>query len=91
MSHCTGLSLACFFECALFDVRTAASVVGDMMESNKSRISAVQPSTISRSTLWHMGLINKVDLVCLSPVGYGVWLTFRALALRRSRTNRNVS
>ena len=32
-----------------------------------------------------MGLINKVDMVCLSPVGYGVWLTFRALALRRSR------
>ena len=27
-----------------------------------------------------MGLINKVDIVCLSPVGYGVWLTFRALA-----------
>ena len=36
------------------------------------------------STL-NMGLINKVDMVCLSPVGYGVWLTFRALALRRSR------
>ena len=32
-----------------------------------------------------MGLINKVDMVCLSPVGYGVKLTFRALALRRSR------
>ena len=32
-----------------------------------------------------MGLINKVDMVCLSPVGYGVSLTFRALALRRSR------
>ena len=32
-----------------------------------------------------MGLINKVDMVCLSPVGYGVQLTFRALALRRSR------
>ena len=31
-----------------------------------------------------MGLINKVDMVCLSPVGYGVKLTFRALALRRS-------
>ena len=29
-----------------------------------------------------MGLINKVDMVCLSPVGYGVSLTFRALALR---------
>ena len=28
------------------------------------------------------GLINKVDMVCLSPVGYGVSLTFRALALR---------
>ena len=27
-----------------------------------------------------MGLINKVDMVCLSPVGYGVKLTFRALA-----------
>ena len=24
-------------------------------------------------------------MVCLSPVGYGVLLTFRALALRRSR------
>ena len=24
----------------------------------------------------YMGLINKVDMVCLSPVGYGVWLTF---------------
>ena len=24
-------------------------------------------------------------MVCLSPVGYGVQLTFRALALRRSR------
>ena len=34
-----------------------------------------------------MGLINKVDMVCLSPVGYGVLLTFRALALRRSRQN----
>ena len=33
-----------------------------------------------------MGLINKVDMVCLSPVGYGDLLTFRALALRRSRT-----
>ena len=32
-----------------------------------------------------MGLINKVDMVCLSPVGYGVQLRFRALALRRSR------
>ena len=32
-----------------------------------------------------MVLINKVDMVCLSPVGYGVKLTFRALALRRSR------
>ena len=44
-----------------------------------------------------MGLINEVDMVCLSPVGYGVKLTFRALALRRSsllrrRANaRNVS
>ena len=28
-----------------------------------------------------MGLINKVDMVCLSPVGYGVKLTFRTLAL----------
>ena len=36
------------------------------------------------STL-NMGLINKVDMVCLSPVGYGVKLTFRALALRQSR------
>ena len=36
-----------------------------------------------------MGLINKVDMVCLSPVGYGVWLTFRALALRRSRRRAN--
>ena len=36
------------------------------------------------STL-NMGLINKVDMVCLSPVGYGVQLTFRASALRRSR------
>ena len=36
------------------------------------------------STL-NMGLINKVDMVCLSPVRYGVKLTFRALALRRSR------
>ena len=35
--------------------------------------------------LVNMGLINKVDMVCLSPVGYGVQLTFRALALRRSR------
>ena len=26
-------------------------------------------------------------MVCLSPVGYGVWLTFRALALRWSRLN----
>ena len=32
-----------------------------------------------------MGLINKVDMVCLSPVGYGVKQTFRVLALRRSR------
>ena len=32
-----------------------------------------------------MGLINKVDMVCLSPVGYDVQQTFRALALRRSR------
>ena len=23
-------------------------------------------------SLFHMGLINKVDMVCLSPVGYGV-------------------
>ena len=38
------------------------------------------------STL-NMGWINKVDMVCLSPVGYGVLLTFRALALRRSRLN----
>ena len=33
----------------------------------------------------YMGLINKVDMVCLSPVGYGVMLMFRPLALRRSR------
>ena len=32
-----------------------------------------------------MGLINKVDMVCLSSVGYGEKLTFRALDLRRSR------
>ena len=32
-----------------------------------------------------MGLINKVNMVCLSPVGYGVQLKFQALALRRSR------
>ena len=34
-----------------------------------------------------MGLIKlKVDMVCFLPVGYGVVLTFRALALaRRSR------
>ena len=38
-----------------------------------------------------MGLINKVDMVCLSPVGYGVQLTFRALALRRRANARNVS
>ena len=31
-----------------------------------------------------MSLINKVDMVCLSPVGYGVWVTFRALVLRRA-------
>ena len=28
------------------------------------------PSSISRNI--YMGLINKVDMVCLSPVGYGV-------------------
>ena len=39
----------------------------------------------------YMGLINKVDMVCLSPVGYGVWLTFRALALRRSRQSEQQS
>ena len=27
----------------------------------------------------------KVDMVCLSHVGYGVYLTFRALTLRRRR------
>ena len=32
-----------------------------------------------------MGLINKVDMVCLSPAGYGVQLRVRALALRRNR------
>ena len=26
----------------------------------------------SRSSIGYMGLINKVDMVCLSPVGYGV-------------------
>ena len=26
----------------------------------------------SRLSGLHMGLINKVDMVCLSPVGYGV-------------------
>ena len=26
----------------------------------------------SRVIRLHMGLINKVDMVCLSPVGYGV-------------------
>ena len=38
-----------------------------------------------------MGLINKVDMVCLSPVGYGVYLTFRALALRRPLALSSVS
>ena len=42
------------------------------------------------STL-NMGLINKVDMVCLSPVGYSVQLTFRALALRRSRLKQTIS
>ena len=27
---------------------------------------------IDSFTPLHMGLINKVDMVCLSPVGYGV-------------------
>ena len=40
---------------------------------------------IRAKPLLNMGLINKVDMVCLSHVGYGVQLTFRALALRRSR------
>ena len=31
-----------------------------------------------------MSLINKVDMVGLLPVGYGVWLTFQALTLHRS-------
>ena len=39
----------------------------------------------------NMGLINKVDMVCLSPVGYGVQLTFRALALRRSLLRRRAN
>ena len=27
---------------------------------------------LARQELQNMGLINKVDMVCLSPVGYGV-------------------
>ena len=27
---------------------------------------------LSNYSLFNMGLINKVDMVCLSPVGYGV-------------------
>ena len=26
----------------------------------------------AKRDFFHMGLINKVDMVCLSPVGYGV-------------------
>ena len=37
-------------------------------------VSSVSPS--SEQSAWastlNMGLINKVDMVCLSPVGYGV-------------------
>ena len=36
-----------------------------------------------------MSLIKKVDMVCLSPVGYGVKLTFLALALCQSRLRRS--
>ena len=39
-------------------------------------VSSVSPSSEQTGELWastlNMGLINKVDMVCLSPVGYGV-------------------
>ena len=40
-------------------------------------VSSVSPSSEQIGELWanhclNMGLINKVDMVCSSPVGYGV-------------------
>ena len=48
-----------------------------------SSVGQLQAEMIGRPGL--LGLWIFVDMVCLSPVGYGVQLTFQALALRRSR------
>ena len=61
------------------DTPQAAHVEGHSKTSFEKNCFSAWASTLN------MGLINKVDMVCLSPVGYGVQLTFRALALRRSR------
>ena len=36
------------------------------------RFSECVCACVCHETCWLMGLINKVDMVCLSPVGYGV-------------------
>ena len=42
------------------------------MGLEKSRQYLLTALKTSQKTSLYMGLINKVDMVCLSPVGYGV-------------------
>ena len=50
--------------------------MGAVVESVKQTKTSFEKNCFSAwaSTL-NMGLINKVDMVCLSPVGYGVLLS----------------
>ena len=42
------------------------------MHNKHSKTSFEKNSFSARASTLNMGLINKVDMVCLSPVGYGV-------------------
>ena len=50
-------------------------IVGDFVVSywhNHSKTSFEKNCFSAWASTLNMGLINKVDMVCLSPVGYGV-------------------
>ena len=62
-----------FYQLFLFSQRRFLSILPTSGYAHNTRRLVLKKTVFSAwaSTL-NMGLINKVDMVCLSPVGYGV-------------------
>ena len=59
---------------SLVEVSSSDSVCSELYKHSKT---SFEKNCFSAwASMLNMGLISKVDMVCLSPMGYGVLLTF---------------